>query len=215
MVDCPYDCFAVKKVSDPRMFGIVEFDDEQRVVRVVEKPRIPMSNMAMVGFYKIRDAGRLVAALSANIAEGIRSEGQFSLTDGLMRLIREGMKFRAFEVSNWYDCGKKDQLLQTNAMLLDKEGYASEQLPEYDNSIIIHPVSIGVNCKISNAIIGPHVTIGQHVRIESSIVRNSIIGHYAALQEVVLMDSVIGNDTSIKGFRQSLNIGDNAEIDLS
>lgn len=215
MVDCPHACFAVKKVSDPRGFGIVEYDQAHRVVRVVEKPRIPMSNMAMVGFYKIREVDRLLAALSANIAEGVRSEGQYSLTDGLMRLIREGMEFRTFEVSNWYDCGKKDQLLQTNALLLDKEGYASDHLPEYDNSIIIHPVSIGVHCRISNAIIGPHVTIGQHVTVESCIVRNSIIGHYAALQEVVLMDSVIGNDTSIKGFRQSLNIGDNAEIDLS
>ncbi len=88
-------------------------------------------------------------------------------------------------------------------------------LPEFDNSIIIHPVSIGENCQIVNSIIGPHVTIGNNVRINNAIVRDSIIGNYAAIQEIILQNSVVGNDASITGLRQSLNIGDNTEIDFS
>ncbi len=215
MLASPMSCFAIKKVAEPRGFGIVEFDENKQVKRVVEKPKIPMSNMAMVGLYKIREVDMLLDSLDHNIANGIRSETEFALTDGLMRMIDQGIDFATFQVDNWYDCGKKEKLLETNALLLDKEGYASDHLPEYDNSIVIHPVSIGKNCKISNSIVGPHATIGHNAMIESSIVKDSIIGNYASLNEVVLKNSVIGNDTAITGFRQSLNIGDNTEIDFS
>ena len=145
----------------------------------------------------------------------IRTYDEFQLTDAIMKLIEDGAQFSTVEVNNWFDCGKKEILLETNATLLDKEGYASQDLPAYDNTIIIHPVSIGKNCKIVNSIIGPHVTIGENTRINDSIVKNSIIGNYAAIKEVILQNSVVGNDAGITGLRQSLNIGDNTEIDFS
>ncbi len=215
MIESPNSCFAIKKVDSPGGFGIVEFDRQGKVSRVVEKPKIPKSNMALVGLYLIKEVAQLLDALAYMVEHDKRTEGEFSLTDGLMRMIKLGIPFSAIEVENWYDCGKKETLLETNAILLDKEGYASCDLPDYDNSIVIHPVSIGQNCKIVNSIVGPHATIGSHVKINSSIVQNSIIGNYASLNEVALKNSVIGNDTSIIGFRQSLNIGDNTEIDLS
>jgi len=107
-------------------------------------------------------------------------------------------------------------LLETNAMLLSQRGYATNefQLPEFDNTIVIHPVAVGANCQISNSIIGPHVTIGDNATINNSILRDSIIGNFAALQDVVLKHSVIGSDTTIRGTNLSLNIGDNTEIDF-
>jgi glucose-1-phosphate thymidylyltransferase len=84
----------------------------------------------------------------------------------------------------------------------------------YVNSIIIPPVSIADGCVIENAIIGPHVTIGNNTTIKSSIVRESIIGSYTTLDEVVLDNSLIGSDASVKGLSRSLNIGDNTEIDF-
>jgi NDP-sugar pyrophosphorylase family protein len=97
-------------------------------------------------------------------------------------MIETGTRFSTIEVDNWFNCGKKDVLLETNAIMLRRKGYASANLPEFDNSIIIHPVSIGENCQIVNSIIGPHVTIGNNVRINNAIVRDSIIGNYAAIQ---------------------------------
>lgn len=215
MLQSPHSCLAIKKVQEPRGFGIVEFDQKNQVKRVVEKPKIPMSNLALVGLYKILEVDQLLDALDHNITKNLRTEGEFHLTDGLMRLIERGVTFDTCNVNIWYDCGKKETLLETNALLLDKGGYASDHLPEYDNCVIIHPVSIGKDCKISNSIIGPHATIGSNAVIESSIVRDSIIGNFAALKEVVMKKSVIGSDTSITGFRHSLNIGDNTEIDFS
>ena len=84
----------------------------------------------------------------------------------------------------------------------------------YDTTVIIPPVSIAEGCKIYNSIIGPNVTIGEYTTIDSSIIKDSIIGSYAELEEVVLHSSIIGNDAYVRGLSQSLNIGDNTEIDL-
>ncbi len=216
VLNAPYSVLAVKKVKDPRQFGVVEFTEEGRVKKVVEKPKIPKSDMAMVGFYKIIEVGELIKALDFNIKNDIRTSGEFPLTDALMRMIEEGVEFKTYTVDNWFNCGKKEVLLETNAMLLDKEGLVgTEDYPVFENTIIIHPVRIGKNCKIANAIIGPHVTVGNNVKIQRSILRNSIIGNYASIKEIILQNSVVGNDASITGMRQSLNIGDNTEIDFS
>lgn len=213
----PNSCFCVKQVQDPREFGVVEFDREGIVKKVVEKPNIPKSNMAMVGFYKIKEVPTLIEVIEYNILNNIRTHGEFQFTDALMGMIERGVKFSTLPVDNWFDCGKKEILLETNAMLLDKEGYASDDLdlPIFENTIIIHPVSIGPNCEIANSIIGPHVTIGNNVHINYSIIKESIIGNYASIEEVVLQNSLVGSDAAIKGLSQSLNIGDNTEIDFS
>ena len=215
IVEAPYTCLAVNKVTNPWEFGVVEYDGDGFAKKVVEKPSIPMSDMAIVGFYKIKEPKILLDGLDYNIQNNIRTDGEFPLTDGLMRMIEQGKRIMTVQVDNWFDCGKKEILLETNSLLLDKEGYASSNLPNYDNTIIIHPVSIGSGCKISNSIIGPHVTIGNNAVIDSAIVKNSIIGNYASIREAVLQSSIIGNDTAITGLRQSLNIGDNTEIDFS
>jgi len=215
MVEIPYTCLAVKKVDDPREFGVVEYDEQKFVKRAVEKPRIPKSDMAMVGFYKIKEVGKLIEGLDQIIKHSSHTDGEFPLTDALMYMIEHGVKMKTIVANNWYDCGKKEVLLETNAMLLDRQGYASHNLPNFDNSIIINPVSIGRNCEISNSIIGPHVTIGENARIDSAIIQNSIIGNFVSIREAVLKKSVLGNDTAITGIRQSLNIGDNTEIDFS
>lgn len=215
IMNSPYTSLAIQKVVNPREFGVVEHNDDGFARRLVEKPAIPMSNMAIVGFYKIKEPAVLLEGLDYNIRNNIRTDGEFPLTDGLMRMIDQGKQIKTFKVDNWFDCGKKEILLETNALLLDKEGYASSNLPNYDNTIIIHPVSIGKGCKISNSIIGPHVTIGHNAVIDAAIVRNSILGNYASIKEAVLQNSIIGNDTAITGLRQSLNIGDNTEIDFS
>ncbi|NUN99060.1 MAG: NTP transferase domain-containing protein [Saprospiraceae bacterium] len=211
----PNSCLGVKKVSDPREYGVAECSKTGLVRRVIEKPRIPKSDLALVGFYKIKEVSALIDALDYNIKNNIRTEGEFPLTDSLMRMITRGARLHAFPVDNWFNCGKKEVLLETNAILLDREGYASDNLPPFDNSIIIHPVSIGKDCSIADSIVGPHVTIGSNTRIANAIIKDSIIGNYASIKEVILQQSVVGNDTAITGLRHSLNIGDNTEIDFS
>ncbi|MFM7672364.1 MAG: sugar phosphate nucleotidyltransferase [Bacteroidota bacterium] len=209
----PYSMVGVRKVDDPRDFGVAEVNDEGIVLHAVEKPQIPTSNLALVGIYKILQTELLFDCLQRNIESGVQSHGEFSLTDALECMIAAGADIRSFRVDNWFDCGRKETLLESNQVLLKKFATA-EAINPYENCVLIPPVSIGQGCTLQNSIIGPNVAIGDHSVIEESIVRNSIIGSYARLTDIVLTDSVIGSDTQLKGESRSLNIGDNTSIDL-
>lgn len=214
MLDCPHSCIGVKKVGDPREFGVAEIDEAGFVTKMVEKPRIPKSNMAIVGLYKVRGVTALLRAIEHQMQHALRTVGEFQLTDALQKMLEQGTRFQSIPVSNWFDCGRKEVLLETNAMLLRHPSYTATApaLPPFENTIIIPPVSIGENCSIANSIIGPHVTVGSNVSIQHSIVKDSIIGSFASLRDVVLHHSVIGSDASVKGMELGLNIGDNTEI---
>jgi glucose-1-phosphate thymidylyltransferase len=216
MIENKNSCIGVKKVNDPREFGVAECDENGLVTRLVEKPRIPKSNSAIVGLYKINDTAALLQAIDEMMEQNIRTVGEYQLTDALQRMVEKGAKIETVPVKNWFDCGRKEVLLETNAMLLSQPGYASDafNLPEFENTIFIHPVAVGANCQISNSIIGPHVSIGDNTSIHYAIVRDSIIGNFASLEDVVLKKSVLGSDTRIRGRNFSLNIGDNTEIDF-
>jgi len=213
VVNSPYSMLGVRKVDDPRDFGVAEINEEGFITHVVEKPHIPKSNMALVGVYKIKESDEMFSCLENNIRQGLRSHGEYSLTDALDCMIQKGAKFQSFRVENWFDCGRKETILESNALLLKK--FASREITApYENTVIIHPVSIGAGCKIRNSIIGPNVSIGENTTIDYSIVKDSIIGSYSNLFDIVLDDSVIGSDTNLRGETRSLNIGDNTSIDL-
>jgi glucose-1-phosphate thymidylyltransferase len=214
VIESPFSMLGVKKVDDPRHFGVAEIDDESFIKRLVEKPAIPKSNMALVGIYKIKETRFLFSCIKKIIDQGERTHQEFSLTDALECMIQRGAQFKYFKVQSWFDCGKKETLLESNATLLKKFGGTVEGLHTFENSIIIPPVSIGEGCEISNSVIGPNVTIGEFSILNYTIVKESIIGSFSRLFDVVLDDSLIGSDTGIKGETRSLNIGDNTDIDL-
>jgi glucose-1-phosphate thymidylyltransferase len=204
----------IKKVDDPRSFGVAEVDEEGIITKVVEKPQIPKSNMALVGIYKIKESEMLFECLEANYREGVKNRDEYSLTDALECMITKGTRFQSFKVLNWFDCGNKESLLESNSTLLKKFGTSISPDHRFENVIVVEPVSIGKNCEIKNSIIGPNVAVGDNTTINYSIIKESIIGSYADLFDIVLEESLIGSDTEVKGETRSLNIGDNTEIDL-
>ncbi len=204
----------VKKVDDPRDFGVAETDESGNVMRVIEKPQIPRTNNALVGIYKIKDTAMLFDCLGTMMSKTNTEGEEFGLTPALDCMIAGGTQFTTFKVSNWFDCGKKETLLEGNATLLKKWGGDLPQDHSFENTIIIPPVSIAPGCQIKNSIIGPNVSIGEKTLIQYAIVKDSIVGAFSKLYDVVLHDSLIGSDTEIKGETRTLNIGDNTEIDL-
>ncbi len=209
------DCsmLGVKKVEDPRLFGVAEINKEGVITKMVEKPTIPKSNMALVGVYKIKESALLFEALENNIAKKLTTHGEYTLTDALMSMVEQGVQFKTFDVDNWFDCGKKEILIDTNALLLKRLNYDTSAY-QFENTIIIPPVFIGEGCKISNSIVGPNVSIGENAILNYATVKDSIIGPYAQIEYAILHRSLIGNDASLKGMIQSLNIGDSTEINF-
>jgi glucose-1-phosphate thymidylyltransferase len=212
----PGSVLAVKEVKTPSMFGLVETGAGGRVSKVVEKPKIPKSNFAMVGLYKLAYPEKLAQALEWLRDNEVRTHGEYQLTDALMHLIEEGEVMTTCPVDNWFDCGRKETLLEANARLLNQPEFLDNRdYSEFPDSVIIPPVSIGRGCQISHSIIGPNVAIGDKTIIKSTILSDSIIGSYSELQSAVMHDCIVGSDASFRGMNHSLNIGDNTEIDYS
>jgi len=102
-VNSPYSMLGIKKVDDPRNFGVASVDEEGFIEQVVEKPSIPKSNMALVGLYKIKETHFLFECLHHIFKQDIKTYGEYNLTDALDCMIKRGAKFQAFKVKNWFD----------------------------------------------------------------------------------------------------------------
>ncbi len=215
IIDSPVSMLGIKKVDDPRNFGVAEVEEDGTISKVVEKPSIPKSNMALVGVYKIKETDFMFSCLEKIIVNSDKGFEEFSLTEALECMMQRGATFKSFKVTNWFDCGKKDTLLESNATLLKKFGGNVSEKHDFENTIIIPPVSIGEGCEIKNSVVGPNVTIGENTRLNHTIIKNSIVGSFSNLFEIVLSKSLIGSDAEVKGVNRSLNIGDNTAIDLS
>ncbi|MEX0810700.1 MAG: sugar phosphate nucleotidyltransferase [Chitinophagales bacterium] len=215
VVNSKFSTVGLKKVDNPTQFGVAALGDDGFLTSAIEKPRFPKSNKALVGVYKIKESKALFEFLEEQVKKEKRNSGEIQLTDAIMSLIKSGVKIKSFKVNNWYDCGKADVLLETNAILLKKWGGSKDINEHFSNTVIVEPVSIANGVKISNCIIGPNVTIGENADLENAILKNSIIGAFSRLRSIALHDSIIGSDCILGGMSQSLNIGDDTEIDLS
>jgi glucose-1-phosphate thymidylyltransferase len=204
-----YSSIGVKHVDDPRRFGIVELEDGS-VSKFVEKPEHPTSNLAIVGLYWIRNPLALVNCINELFKREIKTRGEYQLTDALELLRQGGEKIKTFNVEGWYDCGKSETLLSTNRILLEKKS----TFISMHGVVIVPPVFIAPDAKISNSVIGPYATIASRAEISDSIVRNSIVSENAQVRKALLDNSLIGIDAVVKGSFKRINVGNSAEIDF-
>ena len=199
----------VKYVEDPRRFGVAE-SEQGRIVRLVEKPEIPKSNLALVGLYYIKRPQLLVECLDEMIKSNTRTKNEFQLTDALQMMIERGESMQTFPVEGWFDCGKPETLLSTNQHLL---GLQPAPLP-IQGVVIQPPVFISEKAKVTNSIIGPNATIADHAVVENSIIDNSIIGEGAIVVNALLEESLIGPSAIVRGNYKRINIGDSSELEF-
>ncbi|MFQ6103144.1 MAG: sugar phosphate nucleotidyltransferase [Candidatus Glassbacteria bacterium] len=197
----------VKEVDDPRRFGVVELEGDL-VVKLVEKPDVPPSNLAIVGLYYIRNARELSEAVRKLVSEDIRSKGEYQLTDALQLLVDGGEPLKTFRVEGWYDCGKQETLLATNSHFLSK---LSGKIQNKD-SLIIDPVFLSPEAEVSRSVIGPDVSVSEGVSIRQSIIKNSIVCDRAQVRNIILEDSIIGPGAVIEGSFSRLNLGEESRV---
>lgn len=202
---------AVRRVEDPRRFGVVVMEDD-RVKKLVEKPSEFVSDLAIVGIYGFRSGTLLMEATERLVRSGRKTRGEYQLTDAMQMMLDEGHRFGAFQVDGWYDCGKPETILTTNCRLLELGRGVTPG--DIEGSLIIPPVSLGEDARIVSSIIGPCVSISGGCRIEGSIVSNSIIGAGTVIREASIRDSIIGEDARVTGTAARLTAGSSCEIEL-
>lgn len=205
-----FSSLGVKTVEDPRRFGVV-VTDGTFVTRLVEKPESAISSSALVGIYYIRHAGLLKECLKELIDKDIRTKDEYQLTDALQLMVDKGEKFTTFHVDGWYDCGKPETLLETNRYLLTKQ--KTREAPP--GCVVVPPVHIDPTAVVEHSVIGPYASISKEAVVRNSIVRDSIICDYAAVSDIALDRSIIGENAYVKGRFAAINIGDASIVKLS
>lgn len=206
----------VKAVEDYQRFGVVVADKDGRITDMIEKPKDPISKLANIGLYYVKDSKAMFSCIEELYSKDMKLKGEFFLPDAFKLMVKSGKKLRAVEVDGWYDCGQKDTLLETNRILLEKR-YAKMKNSgsvgsNVVHSVIIPPVIIEEGAEITHSIIGPNVSVAKGVRIERCIISDSIINERAHLHMVELSDSLIGEDAVVIDTTKRLNVGDHSEI---
>ncbi|MFA7227928.1 MAG: sugar phosphate nucleotidyltransferase [Melioribacteraceae bacterium] len=200
----------VKSVEDPSRFGVAVCEGDL-IIKLIEKPKEPISKLALVGLYYISNTQLLIESLNELFAKEIKTKGEYQLTDALQIMIDKGEKFSTFQVDGWYDCGKPETLLSTNQFLLTKRG--TNRVPE--NVVINDPVFIAESAIVRNSVIGPFTTISDNCEVNDAIIRNSIISSGARIGRVILEDSIIGSNAVVNSAYKKMNTGDSSEIEFN
>jgi len=201
---------AVKEVAKPERFGIVEVKNG-KIIDIIEKPARPSSNLAVVGLYYFQQIEKVREAIACIIKKGIRTKGEYQLTDALRILLQKGERFGFIKVARWYDCGTPEALIETNRHLLKKNHHYKVR----KEITVIKPVFIADSAQISNSIIGPNVSVGEKAVIKNSIIKDSIINHGATIEDELLCASIIGENALVQGSFKKLNVGDSSAIEYS
>ncbi len=202
----------VKEVEDPRRFGVAQAGPDGWVKRLVEKPDgLEHGNLAIVGFYYVREAADLMSAIETQLAHDVRTKGEYYLADAFNLMLERGATMRATKVDMWEDCGKPETVLRTNRFLLD-HGFDNSAQVNREHCIIVPPVHIDPSVEIERAVIGPHVAIAAGCKIQDAIIRDSILDEGARVENALLQGSLIGRDAFVKEHFYSYNVGDSSAV---
>ncbi|UCD36939.1 MAG: nucleotidyltransferase family protein [Fidelibacterota bacterium] len=172
----------VVEVEDPRRFGVVEVAGRQ-VVRMIEKPDKPVSNLAIAGIYRIENQEQLRHALTTLIESGSKTKGEYQLTDALNLMVERGESFRTFPVDRWLDCGTKETLLATSNHLLQTQGGA-----------FIHPDSTVEQSTVRTS------SIMENCVVRASFLDNCIVLPNARLEKCNIRDEIVEEDAELEGY---------------
>jgi glucose-1-phosphate thymidylyltransferase len=201
-----------KEVEDYQRFGVIVTDESGAMTRIVEKPTEPVSRLANIGLYYIRDSALLFEGINKVLATEPGPSGEYYLTDAFQYMVDQGARIRTAPVGGWYDCGKVDALLETNRHLL--EGPRGEVAPGavVEGSQVEDGVRVESGARVVRSRIGPNVTVEEGAVVEDSELRNCIVGARAQVVGSQLHDSIIGAQARVEGARGVLNVAEYSEV---
>ncbi|HXF95921.1 MAG TPA: sugar phosphate nucleotidyltransferase [Gemmatimonadales bacterium] len=187
-----------KEVEDYQRFGVIVTDRDGYMTRIVEKPSQPISRLANIGLYYVRDWRTLFDGIAHVLAGPPGKGGEYYLTDAFQYMVDRGKRLLTAPVAGWYDCGKLDTLLETNRHLLER-GRARPPTGPCPRCTIHPPVYVEEGVILHDAVIGPNVSIEAGSYVTESTVANSILGRNVRVVRATVEGSLVGDDEVIEG----------------
>lgn len=202
----------VKEVEDYQRYGVILTDANDHMVSIVEKPSEPVSNLANIGIYYIRDWQLLFEGIAHTLASEVGPSGEFYLTDAFQYMVDQGSKIQIVPVNGWYDCGKLEALIDTNRYLLEKDRAEVKDSAVVERSNIIEPVRIESDAYVIDSTIGPNVTVGSGARIEGSRLTDTMVGRDSIIEKSDLNNSLVGSKSEVRFSRGQVSVVDDEEL---
>ncbi|MEX0912428.1 MAG: sugar phosphate nucleotidyltransferase [Gemmatimonadota bacterium] len=199
-----------KEVEDYQRFGVIVTDEDGYMERIVEKPQEPVSKLANIGLYYIRDWKLLFEGIDHTLKAPPGKGGEYFLTDAFQYMIDHGARIKTASVEGWYDAGKPDTLLTTNAHVLSTT--RGKRPPPQDGVTIHDPVHIADGVTLSDCEIGPNVTISAGATVKRSKLRDTIVNEGASVEGCELHDSLVGGAATLVGVRGQVDVGDDSVV---
>ena len=199
------------EIEHPEQYGVAELGEDNRIVRLIEKPKVPPSNLALVGIYMFdMNIFQAVDAISPSW------RGELEITDAIQWLVDNQFSVHPYIHRGWWiDTGAPGDLLEANDLVLEEieykvEGYvdrestvgrrvAIQRGAEIINSVVRGPAIIGKNARIVNSYIGPFTSVNDGVIIENSEIEHSVVLEKSQIRDIGtrIQDSLIGRDVVI------------------
>ena len=200
-----------KEVEDYQRFGVIVKDEDGNMKRIVEKPTDPISRLANIGLYYIRDWKLLFDGIRATVEGPTGKTGEYYLTDAFQYMIDRGAKIRVEEVGGWYDCGQLETLIETNRFLLEN---GRGRRPDGGRSVrVTEPVRIEEGVTIEHCEIGPNVTVESGSVLRHAKLRDTIVGQSSTVENAELHDSMIGEHATVRGMNGTVSVGSHSIVD--
>lgn len=221
----------LKEVENPSSFGIAQLDEKGNIVHLVEKPKTPMGNLAIIGTYLF--SNKIHQAIE-RIKPSWR--GELEITDAIEEMIRMGFSVKAEILASWWlDTGKKDDILSANAKILDEyidrqvKGTVTNSIVDgrvkvdseakIINSTVRGPSVIGKNVLIENSFIGPYTSIGDNSKVLNSNMEYCVVQEDVVVRDVErIEDSLIGKNAKVTRNQRNrtikLHVGDYSEVEV-
>jgi glucose-1-phosphate thymidylyltransferase len=221
------------RVDSPEQYGVAELDDEGRIIQLIEKPKEPPSDLALVGIYMFDH--NIFEAVN-NIAPSWR--GELEITDAIQWLVENDYRVYPYIHRGWWiDTGAPGDMLEANSLVLEEltpriQGYVDrdsqvdsrvtvERGAEIVNSVIRGPAIIGEDTRIVNSYVGPFTSINHHVLVEDSEIERSIVLEHSRISKIPsrIQDSLIGRNVEltrspIKPKAYKLTLGDYSQVGI-
>ncbi len=206
----------VKKVPDPRRFGVAEVNADGWVKRLIEKPTDVSNDLAVVGCYFFKEGAALLSAIEEQMRREVQLKNEYFLVDAINIMLEHHALFRTMEVATWLDTGTLEATLDSNRHLLKRLDFV---FPARVGVRVHDPVFIHPSAIISDSTIGPYASIGAGCRISHSLVEDSILDSNCEITNAGLKGSILGCRVKVHGCGPdqpaALNLGDDASLDLA
>ncbi len=187
-----------REVEDYQRFGVVVTDAQGYMQRIVEKPTEPISKLANIGLYYMKDWQALFDGIAWTKSRP-PMKGEYFLTDAFQHMVDHGRKILAAPVGGWYDCGKIETVLETNRHLLG-QGRARRPAPRAQVRVL-DPLYVADGVVLEDCTLGPNVSIDPGSTVMTSVLRDTIVGANARIVGSTLQECLVGDDAEVIGQR--------------